>query len=185
MIEDGPTSYDTFTVGGLRTRSRVGTKTLGNCRGSLWSRLRNSAPSIKIRYAYRVDRYGGDHHAGCARAGRSAGVVSTGARSLAGGLKRDDAGRPRGGLSVCRAAGDGLPSRNVTGICRGTDRADPCWIILSQTSQLVFRVGKVGDLFSGRGVTRSVPCFKTHAVDEVIGMFSKAPQGLIYANLPS
>ncbi|MBX3341454.1 MAG: hypothetical protein KF711_07685 [Nitrospira sp.] len=56
---------------------------------------------------------------------------------------------------------------------------------LSQASQLVFGVGKVGDLFSGRGVTRSVPLFQAHAVmDEVISMFSKAPRGLIYANLP-
>jgi len=56
---------------------------------------------------------------------------------------------------------------------------------LSRASQLVFGVGKVGDLFSGRGVTRSVPLFQAQAVmDEVIGMFSKAPRGLIYANLP-
>ncbi|GAB1721818.1 MAG: phosphopentomutase [Nitrospira sp. CR1.1] len=56
---------------------------------------------------------------------------------------------------------------------------------LSQASQLVFGVGKVGDLFSGRGVTRSVPLFQAQAVmDEVIGMFSKAPRGLIYASLP-
>ncbi len=56
---------------------------------------------------------------------------------------------------------------------------------LSQASQLVFGIGKVGDLFSGRGVTRSVPLFQAQAVmDEVIGMFSKAPRGLIYASLP-
>ena len=56
---------------------------------------------------------------------------------------------------------------------------------LSQASQLVFGVGKVGDLFSGRGVTRSVPLFQAQAVmDEVIGMFSKVPRGLIYASLP-
>ena len=56
---------------------------------------------------------------------------------------------------------------------------------LSRASQLVIGVGKVGDLFSGRGVTRSVPLFQAEAVmDEVIGMFSKVPRGLIYANLP-
>ncbi len=56
---------------------------------------------------------------------------------------------------------------------------------LSRASQLVIGVGKVGDLFSGRGVTRSVPLFQAGAVmDEVIGMFSKVPRGLIYANLP-
>ncbi|MBA2485958.1 MAG: phosphopentomutase [Nitrospira sp.] len=56
---------------------------------------------------------------------------------------------------------------------------------LSRASQLVIGVGKVGDLFSGRGVTRSVPLFQPEAVmDEVIGMFSKVPRGLIYANLP-
>jgi phosphopentomutase len=56
---------------------------------------------------------------------------------------------------------------------------------LSRASQLVMGVGKVGDLFSGRGVTRSVPLFQAGAVmDEVMGMFSKVPRGLIYANLP-
>lgn len=56
---------------------------------------------------------------------------------------------------------------------------------LSRASQLVIGVGKVGDLFSGRGVTRSVPLFQAEAVmDEVLGMFSKVPRGLIYANLP-
>ncbi len=56
---------------------------------------------------------------------------------------------------------------------------------LSRASQLVIGVGKVGDLFSGRGVTRSVPLFQAGAImDEVMGMFSKVPRGLIYANLP-
>ena len=56
---------------------------------------------------------------------------------------------------------------------------------LSRASQLVIGVGKVGDLFSGRGVTRSVPLYQPEAVmDEVVGMFSKVPRGLIYANLP-
>ncbi len=56
---------------------------------------------------------------------------------------------------------------------------------LSRASQLVIGVGKVGDLFSGRGVTRSVPLFQAVAVmEEVIGMLSKVPRGLIYANLP-
>ena len=56
---------------------------------------------------------------------------------------------------------------------------------LSRASQLVIGVGKVGDLFSGRGITRSVPLFQPEAVmDEVVGMFSKVPRGLIYANLP-
>lgn len=56
---------------------------------------------------------------------------------------------------------------------------------LSRTSQLVIGVGKVGDLFSGRGVTRSVPLFQPETVmDEVVGLFSKVPRGLIYANLP-
>ena len=56
---------------------------------------------------------------------------------------------------------------------------------LSRASQLVIGVGKVGDLFSGRGVTRSVPLFHADAVmEEVVGLFSKVPRGLIYANLP-
>ena len=56
---------------------------------------------------------------------------------------------------------------------------------LSRASQLVMGVGKVGDLFSGRGVTRSVPAFQPDRVlDEVMGLFSKVPRGLIYASLP-
>ncbi|KXK08210.1 MAG: phosphopentomutase [Nitrospira sp. OLB3] len=56
---------------------------------------------------------------------------------------------------------------------------------LSRASQLVIGVGKVGDLFSMRGVTRSIPLYQPNAVmDEMIGMFSKVPRGLIYATVP-
>ncbi|MCC2640957.1 MAG: deoB [Nitrospira sp.] len=56
---------------------------------------------------------------------------------------------------------------------------------LIRASQLVIGIGNVGDLFSGRGVTRSVPLFDAEAVmDEVVGMFNKVPRGLIYADLP-
>ncbi len=56
---------------------------------------------------------------------------------------------------------------------------------LSRASQLVIGVGKVGDLFSGRGVTRSIQASDPDAeMTEILGMFSKVPRGLIYANLP-
>ena len=56
---------------------------------------------------------------------------------------------------------------------------------LSRASQLVMGIGKVGDLFSGRGVTRSTPLFQPETVmDEVVGLFNKVPRGLIFADLP-
>lgn len=55
---------------------------------------------------------------------------------------------------------------------------------LSRASQPVIGVGKVGDLFSGRGVTRSIPLMQPEAVmDEIVGMFTKVPRGLIYVSL--
>lgn len=55
---------------------------------------------------------------------------------------------------------------------------------LSRASQLMIGIGKVGDLFSGRGVTRStlVSGYR-EALDEVLQLFSRVPRGLLVANL--
>ena len=55
---------------------------------------------------------------------------------------------------------------------------------LSRASQLVMGIGKVGDLFGGRGVTRStlVSGYR-EALDEVLGLFGRVPRGLLFANL--
>jgi phosphopentomutase len=56
--------------------------------------------------------------------------------------------------------------------------------VLNRASQILIGVGKVGDLFGGRGLTRSVavPAW-TEALDEVRGMFNKVPRGLIFVGL--
>ena len=55
---------------------------------------------------------------------------------------------------------------------------------LSRASQLVIGIGKVGDLFSGRGVTRSalVSGYR-EALDELLGLFSRVPRGLLFATI--
>jgi phosphopentomutase len=56
--------------------------------------------------------------------------------------------------------------------------------VLNRESQIITGVGKVSDLFSGRGITRSVPVAPwTSLLAEVIGMFRKIPRGLIVAGL--
>jgi phosphopentomutase len=56
--------------------------------------------------------------------------------------------------------------------------------VLNRASQILVGVGKVGDLFSGRGLTRSVPVGHwTTLLDEVTGMLKKVPRGLIFAGL--
>jgi phosphopentomutase len=56
--------------------------------------------------------------------------------------------------------------------------------VLNRASQILVGVGKVGDLFSGRGLTRSVPVGHwTALLDEVTGMLKKVPRGLIFAGL--
>ncbi len=56
--------------------------------------------------------------------------------------------------------------------------------VLNRASQILVGVGKVGDLFSGRGLTRSVPAGHWMALfDEVTGMLNKVPRGLIFAGL--
>ncbi|HJR78143.1 MAG TPA: phosphopentomutase [Nitrospiraceae bacterium] len=55
---------------------------------------------------------------------------------------------------------------------------------LSRASQLVIGVGKVGDLFSGRGITRSTAVSGyREALDEVLGLFGRVPRGLLFTNL--
>ena len=56
--------------------------------------------------------------------------------------------------------------------------------VLNRASQILIGVGKVGDLFGGRGLTRSALASRwTDALDEVRGMFNKVPRGLIFAGL--
>jgi len=56
--------------------------------------------------------------------------------------------------------------------------------VLNRASQILVGVGKVGDLFSGRGFTRSVPVGHwTSLLDEVTGMLKTVPRGLIVAGL--
>lgn len=78
------------------------------------------------------------------------------------------------------------------GLRWGTGRRDFCvepptqtmLEILNRAGQILVGVGKIGDLFSGKGLTRSVALYGWRAVfDEVMGMFSKVPRGLIYAGL--
>ncbi len=56
--------------------------------------------------------------------------------------------------------------------------------VLNRASQILTGVGKVGDLFSGRGLTRSVPSWSWEStMDEVQGMLNKVPRGLVYSHL--
>ncbi|MGE3976926.1 MAG: hypothetical protein AB7F94_04995 [Nitrospira sp.] len=56
--------------------------------------------------------------------------------------------------------------------------------VLSRSGQIAMGVGKVYDLFSGRGLTKSFPAASGMAAfDEVIGMLNKVPRGLICASL--
>ena len=56
--------------------------------------------------------------------------------------------------------------------------------VLSRASQILIAVGKSGDLFSGRGLTRTVETGSwVGTFESVNGMFSKVPRGLIYASL--
>ena len=56
--------------------------------------------------------------------------------------------------------------------------------VLNRVSQILIGVGKVGDLFSGRGLTRSVPVAHwASLLTEVTGMLKKVPRGLIFAGL--
>jgi phosphopentomutase len=56
--------------------------------------------------------------------------------------------------------------------------------VLNRASQILIGVGKVGDLFGGRGLTRSaLVATWTDALDEIGSMFNKVPRGLIIAGL--
>jgi phosphopentomutase len=56
--------------------------------------------------------------------------------------------------------------------------------VLSRSGQIAMGVGKVYDVFSGRGFTKAFPVASgIEAVDEVIGMLSKLPRGLVWASL--
>lgn len=56
--------------------------------------------------------------------------------------------------------------------------------VLNRASQILIGVGKVGDLFGGRGLTRSAVAPRwTDALDEIANMFNKVPRGLIFAAL--
>lgn len=56
--------------------------------------------------------------------------------------------------------------------------------VLSRSGQIAMGVGKVYELFGGRGLTKSFPVASGMAAfDEVIGMLNKVPRGLICASL--
>ena len=56
--------------------------------------------------------------------------------------------------------------------------------VLSRSGQITMGVGKIYDLFSGRGFTKAWPVASgIEALDEVIGMLSKMPRGLVCASL--
>ena len=56
--------------------------------------------------------------------------------------------------------------------------------VLNRAGQILIGVGKVSDLFGGRGLTRSVPADTwVEALDEASRMFKKVPRGLIVIGL--
>lgn len=56
--------------------------------------------------------------------------------------------------------------------------------VLSRSGQMAMGVGKIYDLFTGRGFTKAFPVASgLAALDEVIGMLSKMPRGLVCASL--
>lgn len=56
--------------------------------------------------------------------------------------------------------------------------------VLSRSGQIAMGLGKVYDLFSGRGMTKSLPVASGMAgFDEVLRMLNKVPRGLICAGL--
>ncbi len=56
--------------------------------------------------------------------------------------------------------------------------------VLSRSGQMAMGVGKIYDLFAGRGFTKAFPVVSgLAALDEVLGMLSKMPRGLVCASL--
>lgn len=53
--------------------------------------------------------------------------------------------------------------------------------VLSRSGQITMGIGKVYDLFSGRGFTKSFPA--ASAFDDAVGMLNKVPRGLLYVSL--
>ncbi len=52
---------------------------------------------------------------------------------------------------------------------------------LSRSGQITMGIGKVYDLFSGRGFTKSFPA--ASAFEDTVGMLNKVPRGLLYVSL--
>ncbi len=56
--------------------------------------------------------------------------------------------------------------------------------VLNRSSQITMGIGKIYDLFSGRGLTRAFPAASAMAAfDETVGMMNKVPRGLLYVSL--
>ena len=56
--------------------------------------------------------------------------------------------------------------------------------VLNRSSQITMGLGKVYDLFSGRGLTRSFPSASAIAAfEDTVGMMNKVPRGLLYVSL--
>ena len=53
--------------------------------------------------------------------------------------------------------------------------------VLNRSSQITMGIGKVYDLFSGRGFTKSFPA--ASAFEDTVGMLNKVPRGLLYVSL--
>ncbi|MCP9471198.1 MAG: phosphopentomutase [Nitrospira sp.] len=55
---------------------------------------------------------------------------------------------------------------------------------LNRSGQIVMGIGKVGDLFGGRSLTKTFPVSSAQdAFEEIVDMLSKVPRGLVYAGL--
>lgn len=186
MIENGERPCETFTAElATALEGALGQKTLGNCR------------AVRLEP---IAEFGGQHHKSGAPI---AWIDTTGTIFLAAHeqvipveelyrLAREARRSLKQLAPIVRIVAcpfDGQPGAWMATQRRRDFAVEPPGLTLldhlSRASQLVIGVGKVGDLFSGRGVTRSVPLFQADAVmDEVTGMFSKVPRGLIYASLP-
>lgn len=176
VIEDGPPPCETFTgelASGLE--AALGQKTLGNCR------------TIHLEP---IAEFGAQHQ----KSGMPIAWIDTAGTIMLAAheqvvppeelyrLAREARRRLKATMPIVRVVAypfAGQPGRFAVTERRRDFAVEPPGLTLldhlSRASQLVFGVGKVGDLFSGRGVTRSVPLFQAHAVmDEVMGLFSKA-----------
>lgn len=56
--------------------------------------------------------------------------------------------------------------------------------VLNRSGQITMGIGKIYDLFSGRGLTKAFPIASpTAAFDETVGMLNRVPRGLLYVSL--